>query len=84
MSATLDTDALARSLQATVLTAEGRCYSVVTRYRERPLQKFLEQDVAQDVLRVLRSETGSVLVFLPGASEIRRTRALLSDGAPAD
>ena len=84
MSATLDTDELARLLQAKVLTAEGRCYSVITRYRERPLQKSLVPDVAQDVLRVLRLETGSVLVFLPGASEIRRTRALLSAGVSSD
>ena len=84
MSATLDTAGLARDLQAALLTAEGRCFPVETHYRERPLQKALVQEAAQEILRVLRTETGSVLVFLPGASEIRRTAALLSAGLPAD
>lgn len=84
MSATLDTAGLARELQAALLTAEGRCFPVETHYRERPLQKAFVQEAAQEILRVLRSESGSLLVFLPGASEIRRTAALLSGGLPAD
>ena len=84
MSATLDTAGLARELQAALLTAEGRSFQVETHYREHPLQKAFVQEAAQEILRVLRTESGSLLVFLPGASEIRRTAALLSRGLPAD
>ncbi len=84
MSATLDTAGLANTLQATLLTAEGRAHPVVTHYREFPLRKAFVQDAARDILRVLGSESGSLLVFLPGVSEIRRIAALLSGGLPAD
>ena len=36
-----------------------------------------ERNVAQIVQRALREETGDVLVFLPGAGEIRRVQSLL-------
>jgi ATP-dependent helicase HrpB len=84
MSATLDATALGHVLQAEVLSAEGRCFEVITHYRERPLQNTLDRDIAQEVLRALRSEQGSVLVFLPGAAEIRRTAGLLTGSVPAD
>jgi len=84
MSATLDTAGLASTLQAVLLTAEGRAHPVVTHYRELPLRKAFVPESARDILRVLRSEPGSLLVFLPGASEIRRTAALLSEGLPVD
>ena len=35
--------------------------------------------MADEVVRALRSEQGSVLVFLPGAAEIRRTESLLRE-----
>jgi len=84
MSATLDADGLGRSLQAEVLSAEGRSYEVVTHYRERAVQNAPEQETAQQVLAALRTEPGSVLVFLPGAAEIRRTAALLRGNVPPD
>ena len=41
--------------------------------------------MAQVVREVLATEGGSVLVFLPGAGEIRRVESLLRDGAlPSD
>lgn len=78
MSATLDGAAVARLLgDAPVLTSEGRSFPVITRYAPPPREVRIEQHVAGLVLRVLREERGSVLVFLPGAGEIRRVQALL-------
>src|SRR5262249_13528576 len=39
----------------------------------------IEQQVAEAVTRAVRSEPGSLLVFLPGAGEIRRTETLLRE-----
>ena len=43
--------------------------------RARPL----EHQVADTIARVLRTETGSVLAFLPGVAEIRRTETMLAE-----
>jgi ATP-dependent helicase HrpB len=45
----------------------------------RDPQLGIEREVTQAVLRALRWEAGSVLVFLPGAAEIHRTQTLLRD-----
>ena len=78
MSATLDTDRLAGYLNAPVLVSEGRAFPVTTHYLERDKTKRLEDDVARAVRQALRDETGSILVFLPGMAEIRRTAEQLS------
>jgi len=83
MSATLDGARVARLLgsagqPAPVIASEGRAYPVETRYLGRDPARRIEDDVADAVMRVLRAETGSVLVFLPGQGEIRRVAALLA------
>jgi ATP-dependent helicase HrpB len=90
MSATLDGAAVARLLgDAPVLTSEGRSYPVDTRYRPirtpfaRQRRAFVEE-VLQTVLTVLREETGSVLLFLPGVGEIRQLDTALRSAALAD
>ena len=40
---------------------------------------LIERQVADTVARALRAEPGSVLVFLPGQAEIRRTETLLKE-----
>jgi ATP-dependent RNA helicase HrpB len=90
MSATLDGEGVARLLDdAPVVTAEGRMFPVVSRFvgKGAPLlppvsfvpgqQELPEDVVGRTVLRALREEHGDVLVFLPGAREIRRVQALL-------
>ncbi len=84
MSATLDAAGLGRSLGAEVLSAEGRSHAVDTRYLERAPQQEPEREAARGILSAVRTEPGSVLVFLPGAGEIRRTAALLTGNMPAD
>jgi ATP-dependent helicase HrpB len=78
MSATLDTGPVAELLGAApVVTCEGRQYAVETRYRGLRREVPVERAVADAVLAAARGEQGSILAFLPGAPEIRRTLALL-------
>ncbi len=80
MSATLDGARVAALLgNAPVIESKGRAYPVETRYIGRDTRAPIERQVADAVERGLRAETGSMLVFLPGAGEIRRTEMLLKD-----
>ncbi|MDP2410195.1 MAG: ATP-dependent helicase HrpB [Pseudolabrys sp.] len=80
MSATLDGARVAALLgDAPVVTSEGRAFAVDTRYLGRDPRERIERPVADAVQRALRAEPGSVLVFLPGAGEIRRTETLLRE-----
>jgi ATP-dependent helicase HrpB len=80
MSATLDGARVAALLgDAPVVGSEGRSFPVETRYLGRDPRARIETQVADAVTRALRAETGSLLVFLPGAGEIRRTETLLKE-----
>lgn len=73
MSATLGAEALAGRLgHPPVLRAEGRQYPVEVRYQPRYDPRPLEEQVAEAVCGALRESRGHVLVFLPGAADIRR------------
>ena len=73
MSATLEAAPLARHLGAPVIRSEGRRFPVEIEHVERADERRLEQQVAAAVRRLtLPGSTGDVLVFLPGAAEIRR------------
>ncbi len=91
MSATLDGEAVARLLgDAPIVTSEGRTFPVESRYAGKgapplPGPPFgasgpvdsPEKVTAQLIQRALREETGDILVFLPGAREIRRVQSLI-------
>jgi ATP-dependent helicase HrpB len=80
MSATLDGVRVARLLgDAPVVESEGRAYPVETRYLGRKVELPLERQMMDAILGGLRAEPGSVLAFLPGAAEIRRTQNLLEE-----
>src|SRR5499427_6029425 len=80
MSATIDGARIAKLLgDAPVIASEGRAFEVETRYLGRSLARPLEPQVADAVLRALRAETGSILAFLPGAAEIRRTETMIRE-----
>ncbi len=80
MSATLDGARVAALLGgAPVVESEGRSFPVETRYLGRDARARIEAQVADAVQRALRADSGSVLVFLPGAAEIRRTETLLKE-----
>ncbi|HSP23827.1 MAG TPA: DEAD/DEAH box helicase, partial [Saliniramus sp.] len=79
MSATLDGARVAALIgDAPVIESRGRAYPVETIYAGRDPRKRIEEEVAATVLRALRAEPGSILVFLPGQGEIRRVETILS------
>src|SRR5262249_6481763 len=80
MSATIDGALIARVLgDAPVIASEGRAFPVETRYLGRDPAKPIEVQVADAVVRALRTEAGSVLVFLPGVAEIRRAEMMVRE-----
>ena len=93
MSATLDTNELSSLLApCPVVQAEGRMWPVDIRYSPCPAgsgsfgtfsgREALLSHTATTVKRMLNEEPGSVLVFLPGQGEIRRTAELLTNLPP--
>jgi len=85
MSATLETQAVARLLGgAPVIESPGRMFPVDIRHEDRPGTEPVEDAVARVIRRALVEEEGSVLAFLPGQKEIRRTATLLEGRLPAD
>src|SRR5690606_31677990 len=68
---------------APVITSQGRSFPVEIRHAARDPDGPLPPLVSQTVRRALADHDGDVLVFLPGAGEIRRTREMLA-GSVAD
>lgn len=80
MSATLDAPRVASVLDAAVITATARAHPVATHHRPGSIHDPLHVRVARVVREALGSQTGDVLVFLPGRGEIRRTARELTAG----
>ncbi len=80
MSATLDGARVAKLLgDAPAIESEGRALPVETRYLGRKPDVPLERQMADAIAAALRADAGSVLAFLPGAAEIRRTENFLTE-----
>jgi ATP-dependent helicase HrpB len=86
MSATLDGAAVAGLLgDAPVVTAAGRVHPVVIQYAGTGLpllpggRDSPELAVLRVIKRALTEAPGDMLVFLPGAGEIRRVQGMLND-----
>ncbi|MCK1417215.1 ATP-dependent helicase HrpB [Bradyrhizobium sp. CW4] len=80
MSATLDGARVAKLLgEAPVVESEGRAFPVETRYLGRKADAPIERQMADAIASALRADAGSVLAFLPGAAEIRRTQNFLAE-----
>jgi ATP-dependent helicase HrpB len=80
MSATLDGARVARLLgDAPVVASAGRAFPVETRHLARDPGARIEDEMADAVLRALRTEPGSILAFLPGQGEIRRVEERLKE-----
>jgi len=81
MSATIDGARVGALLgSAPVIESQGRIFPVETRYVGRDARP-IEPQLADTIARAMRAERGSVLAFLPGAAEIRRTQNLLESRA---
>lgn len=80
MSATIDGDRIARLMSdAPVLNSVGRSFGISYRYLDNKITGRIEDETVNVILKALKEEKGSILVFLPGAGEIERTRKLLEE-----
>lgn len=85
MSATLDAEPVRALLagssgRAEVVRSEGRLYDVTIEHLPQPDERPLDRQVTGAVRRLLREERdGDVLVFLPGAADIRRAQAAIAE-----
>jgi ATP-dependent helicase HrpB len=81
MSATLDAARVAAHLgDAPVIDAPGRVFPVETRYLDKAQRQTISADAVRAVYRALDETDTSILVFLPGEAEIRRTEEALNAG----
>lgn len=78
MSATLNTVEICGFLKCGLVESSGRAHPVTTHYIGRT-QDRLEDQMARAIRKALTENDGSVLAFLPGAAEIRRTAERLTD-----
>ncbi|WP_339266114.1 ATP-dependent helicase HrpB [Paenibacillus sp. FSL K6-1330] len=74
MSATLEAAPVAKLLgDAPIIVSEGRAFPVSTHYLRSFSLEELHKGAASAIMRSLSEQEGDILVFLPGAREIRRT-----------
>ena len=80
MSATLDAAPLADFLKAPVVRSEGRRFPVEIEHLDRSDDRWLSEQVAAAVRKLtVPGSAGDVLVFLPGAGEIRQCADTLGE-----
>lgn len=89
MSATLDVARTAALLgqgdsPAPVITSTGRSHPVEVRWVPGTQRQRIAEATASAVRTALGRDPGDVLVFLPGAAEIRRVAGLLATAIPID
>lgn len=83
MSATLDGAGVSLLLNdCPVIESEGRSFPVDIRYRPSRPQSRIEDEMTAAIRAALADEAGSLLCFLPGQGEIRRTAERLADLPP--
>lgn len=86
MSATLDTSTLADYLHpCQILRSSGRTHPVTINYLTREPGDEKPWDLATEAAeKMLRTTSGNLLVFMPGAYEISRTISALRGQLPSD
>jgi ATP-dependent helicase HrpB len=83
MSATLDVARIADLLDhPPLIESQGRSFPIDIRYQDRPANERIEDSMTAAILQVLKTETGSILAFLPGQAEILRTVERLENRIP--
>ncbi|WES69357.1 ATP-dependent helicase HrpB [Superficieibacter sp. HKU1] len=85
MSATLDNARLQTLLpDAPVISSEGRAFPVERRYQPLAANLRFAEATAAAAAGLLRAETGSMLLFLPGVGEILRVQEQLAERVASD
>ena len=85
MSATLDNGRLQQLLpEAPTLVSEGRAFPVERRYQPLAAHLRFDEAVAIATAELLRNESGSLLLFLPGVGEILRVQEQLAGRVGSD
>ncbi|MDW2643880.1 ATP-dependent helicase HrpB [Citrobacter sp. HN-141] len=85
MSATLDNGRLQQLLpEAPTLVSEGRAFPVERRYQPLATHLRFDEAVAIATTELLRNESGSLLLFLPGVGEILRVQEQLAGRVGSD
>ena len=85
MSATLETGPVSALMgNAPLVASAGRSFPVEIRHVERRPEQSIEDATAAVVRRLLLQEDGSIVAFLPGQKEIRRTAEMLARELPAN
>ena len=80
MSATIDTDAICRELDAPLVEGKGRMYPVkIISEEPEATESNAAEAVVRAVRRAHREQEGDILAFLPGEAEIRRCTEMLGD-----
>ncbi len=78
MSATLDGEKISAALNnAPIVTSIGKQFHVEIRYEEVERDEPIATFASRFAKRALKEQEGDILVFLPGAGEIRRTQEIL-------
>lgn len=85
MSATLDNDRLCQRLpDAPTIVSQGRAFPVERRYQPLAAHLRFDEAVAMATAELLRNESGSLLLFLPGVGEIQRVHEHLASRVGSD
>lgn len=85
MSATLDNGRLQQMLpDAPTIVSEGRAFPVVRRYQPLAAHLRFAEAVAVATAELLRHDSGSLLLFLPGVGEIQRVQEQLATRVGSD
>lgn len=85
MSATLDNGCLQQMLpDAPTIVSQGRAFPVERRYQPLAAHLRFDEAVAIATAELLRHESGSLLLFLPGVGEILRVQEQLATRVGSD
>ena len=89
MSATLNTSAIAKLLDdAPIIMSEGRSFAIESNYLptsiKQPTKKELPTYIYRLIEKILKEQSGSILVFLSGVREIKAIEKLLKATKRAD
>ncbi|MCD7108114.1 ATP-dependent helicase HrpB [Rhizobium sp. DKSPLA3] len=83
MSATLDVERVAALLgHPPVIESHGRTFPIDIRHGDRLPNERIEDAMARAIIAAHRGEEGSILAFLPGQAEIKRTIERLEGRLP--